>query len=145
MVLERRDGPVAGRSVRVRRAIALAAAVGGGVVDVGYLLLILGQQTGIGTRIAFIAGFVAVMSALALTGAVTIARDAHTSQVLLLGSGGGFVGLGLVAIFSIGTALIFLGSLAWVAAGRRRVSGRLAVAAIVGSVAVLAAGLALTS
>ena len=135
---------MAPRTVRVRRAIALAAAVAGGVTDAGYLRLISDQQTGIDPRVAFVAGFVALMTALAATGAILSGRDTGASQLVLLGSASGFLGMGLIALFSIGTALILAAVLALIAVGPLRVSGRLAAAPIVGSLALLVAGLALT-
>jgi hypothetical protein len=128
----------------MQRVVAAAAAVAGGVADVGYLRLIADQGTGIGARVAFVAAFVALMTALAAVGAILFGRSAPASQVVLLGSASGFLGLGLVALFSIGIALILAGSLALIGAGPLRVSGRLAAASIIGSLAVLAAGLVLT-
>lgn len=136
---------MAGRSVRVRRAFALAAAVGGGITDAGYLGLISQQGTGMSGRVVFVAGFIMVMSAVALIGALAIAGDVRRADVLLLGSGGGFFGMGFIALFSIGAALILLGALVWIAAVPVRVSGRLAGASIAGSLALLLAGLMLTS
>jgi hypothetical protein len=128
----------------MQRVVAMAAAVAGGVADLGYLRLISDQGTGIGARVTFIAGFVALMTALAAIGAILFGRHAAASQLVLLGSASGFLGLGLIALFSIGIALILAGVLALIGAGPLRVSGRLAAAPILGSLALLAAGFALT-
>jgi hypothetical protein len=133
------------RAVRMQRVVAMAAAVAGGVADVGYLRLISDQGTGIGARVAFIAGFVALMTALAAIGAILFGRAAAASQLVLLGSASGFLGLGLIALFSIGIALILAGVLALIGAGPLPVSGRLTAVPILGSLALLAAGFALTS
>jgi hypothetical protein len=133
------------RSVRARRALAWAAAVAGGVTDVGYLRLISEQQTAIDVRVAFVAAFIAFMTALALTGAVVFKRASAAVELLLRSSSIGFLGAGFVALFSIGTPLLMAAALAWIAAGPRRASGRLAAAAFVGPVALFVAGLVLTS
>jgi len=135
---------MATRTVPMRRVVAAAGAVAGGVADIGYLRLIADQGTGIDARVAFVAGFVALMTALAAIGAILFGRDATASQLVLLGSASGFLGLGLIALFSIGMTLILAGALALIGAGPLRVSGRHAAAPILGSLSLLAAGFVLT-
>jgi hypothetical protein len=132
------------RSDRTRRALGLAAAVAGTVTDVGYLRLIGDQGTGIDGRVAFFASFVALMTVLALVGAIGTGRSGDRAQLALLGSAAGFISAGFLALFSIGAALILAGALALMALGPLRVSGRLAAVPIVGALALLAAGLLLT-
>src|SRR3989442_10615240 len=91
---------VATRTVRMRRVVAAAGAVAGGVADIGYLRLIADQGTGIHARVAFVAGFVALMTALAGIGAILFGLDATASQLLLFGSSGGLLSLRLIAPFS---------------------------------------------
>jgi hypothetical protein len=132
------------RSDRTRRALGLAAAVAGAVTDVGYLRLIADQGTGIDGRVAFFASFVALMTALALVGAIGTGRSGDRAQLALLGSAAGFLCSGFIALFSIGAALMLAGALALMALGPLQVRGRHAAAAIAGPIVLLAAGLALT-
>jgi hypothetical protein len=136
---------VADRSVRIRRGAALAAAVGGAVTDAGYLRLVSEQESAIDGRIAFVAAFIAVVSALALVGVLLSDRDPGRSQLAILGSASGLIGVGFIGLWSIGSPLILCAVLALFAVGPRVVSRPLIGATIMGSIAVLAAGLVLTS
>lgn len=136
---------MAERLMRWRRAAALGAAVAGGVTTVGYLRLISEQGTPMSGRIAFFATFIALMSVLALVGAVIQPRDDRIAQVAFVGAAAGFLGAGFVALFSIGTPILLAGVLALIAARPLRAPGLATAGAIAGALALLAGGLFLTS
>ena len=136
---------MADRSVRMRRGMALAAAVGGAVTDVGYLRLISEQGTGIDGRVAFVAGFIALVSASAVVSALLSERDPGRFQLAILGSASGFLGVGFIGLFSIGAPLLLCGVLALLSVGSRVASRRLVGLAILGPIVVLVAGLVLTA
>lgn len=135
---------IADRSMRFRRAMALTAAVAGAVIDVAYLRLIADQATGVDARVAFVAGYIGLAAALALVGAIRMARDDRLAHAALLGSATGFIGIGVVALFSIGLSLLIAGVLAALAVVPRRVGASVSVGVIVGALAILAVGLAAT-
>lgn len=135
------------RSMRFRRVMALAAAVAGAVIDVGYLRLIVDQASGVDARVVFVAGYIGLAAVLALVGAIRMGRDDRLAQAALLGSATGFIGIGVVALFSIGLSLLIAGviaAMAAIAVGPRRVGASIAVGVIVGALAILAVGLAAT-
>ena len=145
VIPERREAMTADRPVRVRRALALAAAVAGSVTDVGYLRLITEQSTEISGRVVFFAAFVALMSALAVAGGIAVARGVRDGPVILVGAAGGFVGAGFIAAFSVGTPLLLAAALAIIAASPLRGSRGRAAAAFVGPLVLLVVGLVLTA
>jgi hypothetical protein len=124
--------------------MALAAAVAGAVIDVGYLRLIADQATGVDARVAFVAGYIGLAAVLALVGAIRMGRDDRLAQAALLSSATGFIGIGVVALFSIGMSLLIAGAIAALAVGPRRVAGAVAAGIIVGVLAILAVGLVVT-
>ncbi len=133
------------KSVRLRRAVAIASATAGGVTVLGYLWLIREQGSEINGRVAFFAAFVALLSLLAATGAALCRRDPRRAQIALIAASSGFIGAGVLALFSIGAALLLAGALAALAVGPRRVSGASALAIVLGILGLFVAGIALTA
>ena len=97
---------MADRADRRRRIFALGAATAGAVTDVGYLRLIAEQDTGSSARVTFVATFIAVMTALAIIGAIAIGRRRRMAEMALLASAVGFAAVGFVGLWSIGAPLI---------------------------------------
>ncbi len=93
---------MADRADRRRRIFALGAATAGAVTDVGYLRLIAEQDTGSSARVTFVATFIAVMTALAIIGAIAIGRRRRMAEMALLASAVGFAAVGFVGLWSIG-------------------------------------------
>jgi hypothetical protein len=133
------------RSVRFRRAAAIASATAGLVTLIGYLWLIREQGSAVGGRIAFFAAFVGLMALLAATGAFFSGRDPVRAQMALLAASSGFIVAGVLALFSIGAALLLAGALAALAIGPRRVAGGSALAIVLGILGLFVAGIALTA
>ena len=99
---------------------ALAAAVLGAAVDVGYVLVVRSQGTEIASRVVFFAAFIGVMAALSLAGAAAGGLNERFSQASLYGATAGYLLAGVVGLASIGLPLVLAGLLALVAAGPRR-------------------------
>lgn len=138
------NAPMIDRSMRSRRALALTAAVAGGLIDVAYLRQIADQATGIDARVAFVAGYIGLAAGLALVGAIRMGRDDPLAHAALLGSATGFIGIGVVGLFSIGLSLLIAGVVAAFTVDPRRVGASVAVGVIVCALAILAVGLAAT-
>ncbi len=100
---------------------ALAAAVLGAAVDVGYVLVVRSQGTEIASRVVFFAAFIGVMAALSLAGAAAGGlNERFFAQASLYGATAGYLLAGVVGLASIGLPLVLAGLLALVAAGPRR-------------------------
>jgi hypothetical protein len=128
----------------VSRGQARAAAAVGVGVDIAYVSSVTAQGADFGPRVVFLATFIAAMSALSLAAAFVGLRGEVLSQAFIVAAATGLLGVGALALASIGIFLIPAGLLAFVAAGSRRLSWRVVVAISVVVTAVFLGGIALT-
>jgi hypothetical protein len=144
-------------AVPVRRSAALFALLGttaAAATLVGYLGLV-GVGALAGSRVSFVATYILLAGACGVAGVVLIRRgQAGAARLLLRSAATGMVGLGVLAIFSIGLAmLITAGLLLWAsglaadaAADRLPLHGRgmHLVATVLAPLGLLAFGFAVT-
>jgi hypothetical protein len=133
---------------RLRRPDVLAG-IGAGLIaladDAVYLVLIAGQNGPYDRRTFFVASFLVLMAAAAITGAIVGAARVRASLLALTAAG--CVGLGIIGILSIGAPLLIAAMFATYAAARvtPRAPALYYVAGAVAGLTVLVGGFVLTS
>ena len=122
---------------------ALSAAVVVAADDVGYLILVAQQRTGVGGRIVFVATLLAATVALVVTGVRTQRGAAFRTLVLSVAVTWCLV-IGVLGVFSIGLPLLVAGGLSIYALTRAPVSMRAVIGGVLVGVAGLVVGFGIT-